>query len=191
MKLSELTELTNRELKNILRENQIKNYSKLNKKDLVKKVNQLIKAQNGEKSGKRKNINKKYTLKELIGGVRGVSESLLSNTNNQPTIYSRESMDYVPPSVKNIPITQKEKNNALLQQQQQQQQQQQPEQLNQQQQQQQPEQLTQQQEKIPSAPFLSKNEKKKLENNEEARQINEAKKASLQKEEGCGACSIQ
>ena len=38
MKLSELTELTNRELKNILRENQIKNYSKLNKKDLVKKI---------------------------------------------------------------------------------------------------------------------------------------------------------
>ena len=42
-----LSELTNKELKNILRENQVKNYSKLNKKDLIKKVNKLIKKQNG------------------------------------------------------------------------------------------------------------------------------------------------
>ena len=62
-----LSELTNRELKNILRVNKIKYYSKLNKKDLVKKVNELIFNQNGgKKSGKRKN--KKYTLIELIGG---------------------------------------------------------------------------------------------------------------------------
>jgi hypothetical protein len=63
-----LSELTNKELKSILRENDVRNYSKLNKKNLVKKVNQLIKAQNGggKKSGKGKN--KKYTLKELIGG---------------------------------------------------------------------------------------------------------------------------
>ena len=67
----EFSELTNTELKSILRENQVKNYSKLNKKDLVKKLNQLIKAQNGGNSGKRnnrKNGKKKYKLKQLIGG---------------------------------------------------------------------------------------------------------------------------
>jgi hypothetical protein len=58
----ELSELTNRELKNILRQNNIKNYSKLNKKELVKKVNKLIKVKNGG------NCNKKYTFKKLIGG---------------------------------------------------------------------------------------------------------------------------
>jgi hypothetical protein len=64
-----LSELTNKELKGILRENHVRNYSKLNKKGLLKKVNQLIKAQNGggKKNGKGKN--KKYTLKELIGGT--------------------------------------------------------------------------------------------------------------------------
>ena len=55
----ELSELTNRELKNILRENQVKNYSNLNKKQLVKKVNQLIREQNGGKSGKGKMVRKK------------------------------------------------------------------------------------------------------------------------------------
>ena len=65
----ELSELTNKELKNILRQNNVKNYSKLNKKELVKKVNQLIKAQNGGKGEKIKNGKKKYKLKELIGGV--------------------------------------------------------------------------------------------------------------------------
>ena len=67
-----LSELTNKELKSILRENDVRNYSKLNKKNLVKKVNQLIKAQNGggKKSGK--GGNKKYTLRELIGGAPGL-----------------------------------------------------------------------------------------------------------------------
>jgi hypothetical protein len=76
-----LSELTNKELKSILRENDVRNYSKLNKKNLVKKVNQLIKAQNGggKKSGKGKN--KKYTLRELIGGT------LLTDKNGKP-IYS-------------------------------------------------------------------------------------------------------
>lgn len=58
----ELSELTNRELKNILRQNNIKNYSKLNKKELVKKVNKLIKVKNGG------NQNKKNNLKNLVGG---------------------------------------------------------------------------------------------------------------------------
>ena len=56
----ELSELTNKELKNILRQNQVKNYSKLNKKNLVKKVNQLIKSLNGG------NSKKKYRLR---GGI--------------------------------------------------------------------------------------------------------------------------
>jgi hypothetical protein len=60
----ELSELTNRELKNILRQNNIKNYSKLNKKELVKKVNKLIKVKNGG------NQNKKYTFKNLVGGTK-------------------------------------------------------------------------------------------------------------------------
>jgi hypothetical protein len=62
----ELSELTNKELKNILRQNDVKNYSKLNKKDLVKKVNQLIRAQNGGKSLKEEK--RKIYIKELIGG---------------------------------------------------------------------------------------------------------------------------
>lgn len=114
----ELSELTNRELKNILRENQVKNYSKLNKKELVKKVNQLIKEQNGGKSDK-----KKYTLKELVGGLESneISKSLLSNENmakknEDPNIYSRESRGYQPPSRVNIPIIKNEKNRAKTQQ---------------------------------------------------------------------------
>ena len=64
-----LSELTNKELKGILRENDVRNYSKMNKKGLLKKVNQLIKEQNGGNSGKGKNgKKKKYTLKDFIGG---------------------------------------------------------------------------------------------------------------------------
>ena len=65
-----LSELTNKELKGILRENDVRNYSKMNKKGLLKKVKQLIKAQNGGKDGKGKNgKKKKYTLKDFIGGA--------------------------------------------------------------------------------------------------------------------------
>jgi len=95
----ELSELTNRELKNILRENQVKNYSKLNKKELVKKVNQLTREQNGGKSGKRK-----YKLKELIGG-QPEKESLLSNENrkriNNQNSNSGKNRGYIPPSIVN------------------------------------------------------------------------------------------
>ena len=59
----EFSELTNKELKGILRENQVKNYSNLNKKELIKKVNQLTREQNGGKSGKGKNGKKKYRLR--------------------------------------------------------------------------------------------------------------------------------
>ena len=70
-----LSELTNKELKGILRENNVRNYSKLNKKNLVKKVNQLIKAQHGggKKSGK--DGNKKYTWRKLIGGAPGLNQN--------------------------------------------------------------------------------------------------------------------
>jgi hypothetical protein len=68
-----LSELTNRELKNILRQNNVKNFSKLNKKDLVKKVNKLLNSQNSGNSNKM--INKKYTLKELIGGNGELEEN--------------------------------------------------------------------------------------------------------------------
>lgn len=117
----EFSELTNKELKGILRENQVKNYSNLNKKELVKKVNQLTREQNGGKSGK-----KKYKLKELVGGLETneISKSLLSNENmakknKNPNIYSRESRGYKPPSRANIPITTNEKIRAETQQQQQ------------------------------------------------------------------------
>ena len=148
----ELSKLSNKELKGILRENQVKNYSKLNKKELVKKVNQLTREQNGGKSGKGKN-----RLKDLIGGEPDeLKQSLLSNNhrkqiNGPPAIYTRESTGYQPPSPANIPITQNEKNKATLQQQQQ-----------------------------LSAPLLSENEQKKIKNNEEKRQINEATRRSLE-----------
>lgn len=72
----ELSELTNRELKNILRQNNIKNYSKLNKKELVKKVNKLIKVKNGG------NQNKKYTFKNLSGGENGDTPAESSNPSS-------------------------------------------------------------------------------------------------------------
>jgi hypothetical protein len=82
-----ISELTNKELKNILRENNIKNYSKLTKKDLVKKVNQLIKAQNG--GGKKSGKNKKYTMRDLIGGAEnnanGLKPGAKKNANGSQT----------------------------------------------------------------------------------------------------------
>jgi hypothetical protein len=79
-----LSELTNKELKGILRENDVRNYSKLNKKGLLKKVNQLIKAQNGggKKNGKGKN--KKYTFKDLIGG-KPINSPLQGATSQSAT----------------------------------------------------------------------------------------------------------
>ena len=119
----ELSELTNKELKSILRENQVKNYSNLNKKELVKKVNQLTREQNGGKSGKRKNgKKKKYTLKDLIGGKEAeeLKQPLLSNQNRQNrndtlSISGIEPGGYIPPSIKNIPITKNERKKAALQ----------------------------------------------------------------------------
>ena len=74
-----LSELTNKELKGILRENDARNYSKLNKKGLLKKVNQLIKEQNGGKS------KKKYRLR---GG------SPLKKGNQGDTTPARTGINY-------------------------------------------------------------------------------------------------
>jgi hypothetical protein len=92
-----LSELTNKELKSILRENDVRNYSKLNKKGLLKKVNQLIKAQNGggKKSGK--GGNKKYTLRDLIGG-----KPILGQTAN-PQPANPADASALPPAVASAP----------------------------------------------------------------------------------------
>jgi len=47
MKLKELSILTNKELKDILKKKKIKNYSKMNKRDLIEKINQITISQNG------------------------------------------------------------------------------------------------------------------------------------------------
>ena len=177
MKLSELTELTNRELKNILRENQIKNYSKLNKKDLVKKVNKLLNSQNG---GKRNN--KKYTLKKLIGGAPGeistVNPALLTNIKTSTSLPPPPppSLSLDPPvgvqgnnvvtSGNNVafqgnkPASQGTNTTAL---------------------------------NGPSALIITNEDKREI-NSEEQRQINAAKKASLNNQnkpiKDCGPCSI-
>jgi len=83
--LLELSKMTNRELKNILRDNQIKNYSKLNKKDLVKKVNKLINNQSGRKNGGNAK-NKKYTLKELVGGFPSELPNFSIPTSTPPQL---------------------------------------------------------------------------------------------------------
>lgn len=80
---SELLKLTNRELKNVLRENNIKNYSKLNKKDLVNKVKKILNIQ--QKGGK------KYKLKNLNGGVGEVG------LNPPPTVPSTGNYNHIPP----------------------------------------------------------------------------------------------
>jgi hypothetical protein len=185
-----LSELTNKELKSILRENQVKKYSNLNKKELVKKVNQLIKAQNGGKSEKGKNgKKKKYKLKDLIGGKEPeeLKQPLLSNQNRQKrndtlSISRSEPGGYIPPSIKNIPITKNEINKAALQ----------PQQplssdpsLNE------PKKDVQE----ATAPPYSQSEKNALIAQEEEKQLNNAKKRSLENQGGikneCGACSIQ
>jgi len=88
---SELLKLTNRELKNILRENSIKNYSKLNKKDLVNKVNKILNIQ--QKGGK------KYKLKNLNGGVAdGLNGNPIPLPSAPPLLESSNSSDQPPPA---------------------------------------------------------------------------------------------
>lgn len=207
----EFSELTNKELKGILRENQVKNYSNLNKKELIKKVNNLIKVQNGGKSGKGKNgKKKKYTLKDLIGGdetpgeppvpLTGVNSKILPNVINTgiaplpppnpplapnqvetKELIVNDAPGNAPVNAKvkapgNAPGNASREKNATAT----------------------PNSI------VATAPPLSQNEIKKLENNEEARQLNEAKKLSLENQllkkpsnqvnnkgkNECGACSI-
>ena len=211
----EFSELTNKELKCILRENQVKNYSNLSKKELVKKVNNLIKVQNGGKSGKGKNgKKKKYTLKDLIGaGPPGMPTN--ENSKNLPNFKITPSPPPPPPPLKNqatlnakaatgssqnsapsnpivatAPLQNSVQQNAQVASQN----------------------LVQQNAQVASqnsatlnpivatAPALSKNEIKEQENREFNRQTNEAKRASLENKGNnkgnnkgkneCGTCSI-
>ena len=116
-----LSELTNKELKSILRENDVRNYSKLNKKGLLKKVNQLIKAQNGggKKSGK--GGNKKYTMRELIGGkpILGPNGKSLEMPPPPPSTVNPANTRILPPIIGNAhrgasaPPMEPEHNNSL------------------------------------------------------------------------------
>jgi hypothetical protein len=194
-----LSELTNKELKNILRQNNIKNYSKLNKKDLTKKVNQLIKLQNN--AGKKINggynsntkntsvpINVKTNLNkknippspelEQTSNVKNV-KFISNNENLPPVISSTESAGQLEPTVKNNqreeveshPIT-SETNQSNPNQN-----------------------VTQaNNKKIPSAPPYNKKELNELNNREFNRKtqiaINESKSNQNLKKEECGACTI-
>jgi hypothetical protein len=188
----EFSELTNKELKGILRENQVKNYSNLNKKELVKKVNNLIKVQNGGKSGKGKNgKKKKYKLKDLIGAgppappspspSPAIPAAPNYNISNSSTInYSLLNSNIPRSNSATAPLKNSEtsnvqavtaplKNSATLN----------------------------ARAATATAPAFSKNEIKRLENNEEARQLKEATRLSLENQVNnnkgkneCGACSI-
>ena len=224
----ELSNLSNKELKNILRENSVKNYSKLNKKDLVKKVNQLIKAQNGGKSGKGKNgKKKKYILNDFIRGgtpaanivtgatgATGTPGTPAANTvtgatgatgtpgtpaANTVTGATGATGTLGTPAAASETISQNAAvaANAVTSNAIQQTSSQNPTKKN----------NNNQKSSVsasklnsqlssnslqPSAPELSNQELTKLEKNEEQRQINAAKNASLQKNQnnGCGPCSI-
>ena len=171
----EFSELTNKELKGILRENKVKNYSNLNKKELVKKVNQLIKAQNGGKNGKEKNgKKKKNTFKDLIGGEpAGISEGV--NLKNLPNIQNtvsppppEMSMDVNPkilPNIQNTPPPPPLRNSAILN-------------------------VQKASKNSVTAPPYSQYEINILKNKEEKRQLNKVIKLSVENQEKCKACTI-
>ena len=189
-----LSELTNKELKNILRQNNIKNYSKLNKKDLTKKVNQLIKLQNN--AGKKINggynsntkntsvpINVKTNLNkknippspelEQTSNVKNV-KFISNNENLPPVISSTESAGQLEPTVKNNqreeveshPIT-SETNQSNPNQ----------------------KVIQANNKNLPSAPPYSKKELNELNRNTQLA-INESKSNQNLKKEECGACTI-
>ena len=203
-----LSELTNKELKNILRQNNIKNYSKLNKKDLTKKVNQLIKLQdnagkkiNGGSISNTKttsvpinvktNLNKKNTPpSKVIPSPESVTEleqtsnvknvKVISNKENlPPVISSPESAGQLEPTVKNNQREEVESHPITSE----------TNQSN-------PNQNVTQanNKKIPSAPPYNKKELNELNNREFNRKtqiaINESKSNQNLKKEECGACTI-
>jgi hypothetical protein len=211
----ELSNLSNKELKNILRENSVKNYSKLNKKDLVKKVNQLIKAQNGGKSGKGKNgKKKKYILNDFIrGGSNAPGTSTAPDATGTPaantvtgatgatgtpaanTVTGATGTPGIPAAAsetisQNAAVTgstgaiqQTSSQNPTKKNNNNQKSSVSASKLNSQ---------LSSNSLQPSSPELSKQELTEIEKNEEQRQINAAKNASLQKNQnnGCGPCSI-
>jgi len=181
-----LSDLTNKELKNILRQKNVKNYSKFNKKDLVKMVNQLINAQNGGK--------KKYKLKELIGGESPeLTQPLLSNKNrnkkNSPITNNIRRGSYEPPSAKNIQITNSEKQAFLQKQQQEPQQPQQPQQQEQQEQLQQPKNNSA---NNPPVKSLNKNYANKIiqTNQSQSNIVSNSGETIVNNQEKCKACTI-
>ena len=196
-----LSDLTNKELKNILRQNNVKNYSKFNKKDLVKMVNQLINAQNGGKNGKKKNGKNKYKLKDLIGGEPPDSNQPLLSKENRFTNNKMKQGSYEPPSVKSIPITNSERKaflqNQQQKEQQQQEQQQQEQQPQDQQQQEQQQQEQQQQPKNNSAnnlpvKSLNKNYANKIiqKNQSQSNIVPDSVETIVNNQEKCKACTI-
>ena len=193
-----LSELTNKELKNILRQNNIKNYSKLNKKDLTKKVNQLIKLQNN--AGKKinggynsntkntsvpinvkTNLNKKniqpspksVTELEQTSNVKNV-KFISNNENLPPVISSTESAGQLEPTVKNNQREEVESHPITSE----------TNQSN-------PNQKVIQanNKNLPSAPPYSKKELNELNRNTQLA-INESKSNQNLKKEECGACTI-
>jgi hypothetical protein len=193
-----LSELTNKELKNILRQNNIKNYSKLNKKDLTKKVNQLIKLQNN--AGKKinggynsntkntsvpinvkTNLNKKnippspesVTELEQTSNVKNV-KFISNNENLPPVISSTESAGQLEPTVKNNQREEVESHPITSE----------TNQSN-------PNQnvIQANNKNLPSAPPYSKKELNEL-NRKTQLAINESKSNQNLKKEECGACTI-
>ena len=193
-----LSELTNKELKNILRQNNIKNYSKLNKKDLTKKVNQLIKLQNN--AGKKinggynsntkntsvpinvkTNLNKKniqpspksVTELEQTSNVKNV-KFISNNENLPPVISSTESAGQLEPTVKNNQREEVESHPITSE----------TNQSN-------PNQnvIQANNKNLPSAPPYSKKELNELNRNTQLA-INESKSNQNLKKEECGACTM-
>ena len=94
MKSIELYEFTNKKLRDILKKNQVKNYSKMNKKDLIKKVNQLTNSQNGGNGAQ-------YTE---VSGVR-IPIHMLSSQRYppQPNAQRYPPPPYPPPNAQRYP----------------------------------------------------------------------------------------
>jgi hypothetical protein len=84
MKTIELSQFTNKELKDILKKNQVKNYSKLNKKDLIKKVNQLTNSQNGGGGAEYTEVGGVRIPTHMMAAQRG--KPPVQQTNAQPAV---------------------------------------------------------------------------------------------------------
>jgi hypothetical protein len=93
MKFSELSKLKNKELKYILKQNKIKNYSNMNKAELLEKMEEIYKQRGGEPGGKPKKTGSSNSSRNLptnrassnqvsTGNRKNVSLPLTSGTSN-------------------------------------------------------------------------------------------------------------